>query len=114
LLRANSSTPADRLILPALHDRSRTKTPILDGHIDLPEFARMTYKNNISAFDLNEPTPGHVDIPRLREGQVGGFFWSCFTQCPADPKGGVGSDDFLTAHNAVRGAVDPLCWASPS
>lgn len=32
----------------------------------------MTYKNNISAFDLNEPTPGHVDIPRLREGQVGG------------------------------------------
>jgi hypothetical protein len=68
------------------------------------QFVRMTYKNNISAFDLNDNLPGHVDIPRLREGKVGGFFWSCFTACPEDPKGGAGSDDFLTAHNAVRGS----------
>lgn len=25
---------------------------------------------------------GHVDIPRLREGQNGGAFWSVFVPCP--------------------------------
>jgi len=25
--------------------------------------------------------PGHVDIPRLREGKVGGFFWSVYVDC---------------------------------
>jgi len=33
------------------------------------------YANNVSAFNLDEPTLGHVDIPRLRKGRVGGFFW---------------------------------------
>lgn len=42
---------------------------------DLPEFARTVYANNITAFDLNTPTLGHVDIPRLKKGRVGGFFW---------------------------------------
>jgi membrane dipeptidase len=37
--------------------------------------ARWVYSNNVSAIDLNLPTPGHVDIPRLRKGWVGGFFW---------------------------------------
>ena len=35
----------------------------------------MLYANNVSAFDLNGPMPGHVDIPRLKKGRVGGFFW---------------------------------------
>jgi hypothetical protein len=42
---------------------------------DLPELARMVYGNNVSAIDLNKPTPGDVDIPRLNKGHVGGFFW---------------------------------------
>lgn len=70
--------------------------PVIDGHIgqfiphthhswhlnlspcvspDLPELVRVRYANNVSAFDLNGPMPGHVDIPRLRKGGVGGFFW---------------------------------------
>jgi hypothetical protein len=43
--------------------------------VDLPILVRARYANNVSAFDLNEAMPGHVDIPRLREGKVGGFFW---------------------------------------
>jgi membrane dipeptidase len=35
----------------------------------------MVYGNNVSAIDLNKPTPGDVDIPRLNKGHVGGFFW---------------------------------------
>jgi hypothetical protein len=35
----------------------------------------MQYANNVSAVDLEERIPAHVDIPRLRQGKVGGFFW---------------------------------------
>ncbi len=38
----------------------------------------MQYANNISAIDLESTMPGHVDIPRLRQGKVGGFFWLGF------------------------------------
>lgn len=49
--------------------------------IDLPIFVRGHYANNASAFDLNGEIPQHVDIPRLRKGQVGGFFWCVFKGC---------------------------------
>ncbi|SJK97781.1 uncharacterized protein ARMOST_01035 [Armillaria ostoyae] len=52
--------------------------PVIDGHIDLPWLVRMEYANNISAIDLESTMPGHVDIPRLRQGKVGGFFWLGF------------------------------------
>ena len=36
---------------------------------------REVYANNVSAVNLKKKMPGHVDIPRLRDGQVGAFFW---------------------------------------
>ena len=36
---------------------------------------RWKYANNASAVDLTKEMPGHVDIPRLKKGKVGGFFW---------------------------------------
>lgn len=45
------------------------------NHIYTPEF-----KN---AFE-NGGMKGHVDIPRLEEGKVGGSFWSAFVPCPAN------------------------------
>jgi membrane dipeptidase len=36
---------------------------------------RYKFANNVSAIDLESEMPGHVDIPRLRKGKVGGFFW---------------------------------------
>lgn len=42
---------------------------------DLPILVRGAYANNVTAVDLESPMPGHVDIPRLRTGKVGGFFW---------------------------------------
>ena len=42
---------------------------------DLPELTRNKFANNASAIDLESEMPGHVDIPRLRKGKVGGFFW---------------------------------------
>ena len=43
---------------------------------DLPIVARILYRNNVSAIDLEAHMPFQIDIPRLREGRVGGFFWS--------------------------------------
>jgi hypothetical protein len=54
----------------------RTSTPIIDGHIDLPELTRIIYGNNITDFDLESDMPGQVDVGRLRKGKVGGFFFS--------------------------------------
>ena len=48
---------------------------------DLPILVRNRYANNVSAFDLRKRMPGQVDIPRLREGRVGGFFWSVYVPC---------------------------------
>jgi len=45
-------------------------------HLDLPILVRHRYANNVSAIKLSKGIPGHVDIPRLRQGKVGGFFWS--------------------------------------
>ena len=45
---------------------------------DLPIMVRFEYANNASAVKLDSQMPSHVDIPRLRQGQVGGFFWSAF------------------------------------
>lgn len=57
---------------------------ILTYFKDLPILTRFRYANNVSAFDLHGRMPGHVDIPRLREGKVGGFFWSVFVECKND------------------------------
>ncbi|ODN84290.1 hypothetical protein L202_00271 [Cryptococcus amylolentus CBS 6039] len=77
------------------------KSPVIDGHIDLPEVARLVYGNDLNKFDLNKPTAGHVDIPRLRSGHLGGFFWSIAVECLAD-----GGNDFLTPSVEVRDTLE--------
>ena len=53
---------------------------LIDGHNDLP-WAIRTYEKapgDVVAYDLRQPTSGQTDIPRLREGHVGGQFWSVY------------------------------------
>jgi membrane dipeptidase len=62
------------------------KTPLIDGHNDLPWEIRERFKGRLSVFDLKSdtsklPAPADeaalmTDIPRLRAGMVGGQFWS--------------------------------------
>jgi membrane dipeptidase len=80
-------------------------SPVIDGHIDLPELMRVYYANNISAVDLEKEVPGQVDIPRLRRGKVGGFFWSAYTQCP--PKK-YKSKDFDSPYWGVRDTLEQI------
>jgi membrane dipeptidase len=52
-------------------------TPLIDGHNDLAEELRQRAGLRISAVDLGRPVEGQMtDIPRLRQGGVGGQFWS--------------------------------------
>jgi len=61
------------------HARALLKQhPLIDSHNDLPAVIRESGKppRDVEAYDLNTRTAGDTDIPRLREGGVGGQFWS--------------------------------------
>jgi membrane dipeptidase len=92
---------------PTAQERARVerilrRTPLIDGHNDLPWEIRDSHANNLEAIDLNSDTrrlnpPMHTDIPRLRRGGVGGQFWSVYV--PATFKG-------LDAAQAVNEQID--------
>ena len=64
-----------------LHNR----VPLIDGHNDLPWRYREMANRAISAIDISEPQPQlHTDISRLRQGGVGGQFWSVFVPASLD------------------------------
>ncbi|KAL4074348.1 membrane dipeptidase-domain-containing protein [Scleroderma yunnanense] len=79
--------------------------PVIDGHIDLPIIARRVWRNNVSAIPLHDMMPMHVDIPRLREGRVGGFFWSVFVSCADHSAEGI---DFVNATWRVRDTLEQI------
>ncbi|MBF5045849.1 membrane dipeptidase [Aggregicoccus sp. 17bor-14] len=66
------------------------EVPLVDGHNDLPWQVREREGNRLSQLDLMADgrkltPPLHTDLPRLREGGVGGVFWSVYV--PADLPG---------------------------
>lgn len=83
-----------------------------DGHDDLPIFIRGFYKNHIYGDEFKTlfeegGMPGHVDIPRLREGHNGGAFWSVFTPCPEN------GTDFSDANYAESASLTSLSTSTP-
>jgi membrane dipeptidase len=54
--------------------------PVVDGHNDLPWAIResATAPRDVVAYDLRRPTAGNTDLERLRQGGVGGQFWSVY------------------------------------
>eukprot|EP00002_Diphylleia_rotans_P012812 TRINITY_DN2501_c0_g1_i1.p1 TRINITY_DN2501_c0_g1~~TRINITY_DN2501_c0_g1_i1.p1 ORF type:complete len:382 (+),score=76.77 TRINITY_DN2501_c0_g1_i1:71-1216(+) len=62
----------------ALH----AKYPLVDGHNDLPWQYRQLVKNAMTQLDISVNQPRlQTDIPRLRQGGVGGQFWSVYVPC---------------------------------
>ena len=56
-------------------------TPLIDGHNDLPWQYRERVQRAVSKIDISASQVDlglHTDIPRLREGGVGGQFWSVY------------------------------------
>jgi membrane dipeptidase len=62
--------------------------PVIDGHNDLPWAIRedSAAPRDVEAYDLRARTRGATDLERLREGGVGGQFWSVYV--PAELPGG--------------------------
>jgi membrane dipeptidase len=65
------------------------RTPLIDGHNDLPWALREGHGNDPYAVDLtadlDATTELHTDIPRLRAGGVGGQFWSVYVPASLTP-----------------------------
>src|SRR5216684_4226097 len=71
------------------------RTPLIDGHNDLPWEIRERFKSDLAAVDLRSDTthlpfpagasPLMTDIPRLRAGHVGAQFWSVWI--PSEKQG---------------------------
>ncbi len=58
-----------------------SRTPLFDGHNDLPWVIRVdrAARGDVFAYDLGRVHEGaDTDIPRLREGMVGAQFWAAF------------------------------------
>ncbi|MFL5575785.1 MAG: dipeptidase [Gemmatimonadaceae bacterium] len=55
-------------------------TPLVDGHNDLPWRIRedSLHPMDVEAYDLRRRTPGMTDFARMREGMLGGQFWSVY------------------------------------
>ena len=65
------------------------ENPLIDGHNDLLILLRVAYHNKINNDNFTKAfeeggLAGHLDVPRLKQGQQGGAFWSAFVPCPAD------------------------------
>ncbi|HLR97083.1 MAG TPA: dipeptidase [Jiangellaceae bacterium] len=66
------------------------QVPLIDGHNDVAWQYRVRVGNRLNEIDLAEDTSGldpplHTDMPRLREGRLGGQFWSVYV--PTDITG---------------------------
>ncbi len=109
-LAAAAPPPAD---LAARIDRVLTRTPVIDGHNDLPWEIRTRFARRLGAIDLAKSTaalpapagqaPLMTDIPRLRAGHVGGQFWSVYI--PTDITGPRAVETTLEQIDIVRRMV---------
>ncbi|KAK6075521.1 microsomal dipeptidase [Seiridium cupressi] len=83
-------------------------SPLIDTHVDLPQILRSLSRHPLDAIpQLSTSFPGHVDIPRMREGHLGGVFWSIWAPCPEL----VGEDagaDFNKPTNSLRDSLELL------
>jgi len=103
MIRAVLSSAALSLLLAApvlaqdpsdaqLQERARRvmqRTPLIDGHNDLPWALRQNHGSDPHAVDLatnlDATTDLHTDIPRLKAGGVGGQFWSVYVPASLPP-----------------------------
>lgn len=107
LLLAAAPSVADPTIA-ARVDRILTRTPVIDGHNDLPWEIREHGDAKPEAVPLAQstaalPYPMQTDIPRLRKGRVGAQFWSVWI--PADTTGPDAVETTLEEIDIVRRMV---------
>ncbi|KIW72615.1 hypothetical protein PV04_00798 [Phialophora macrospora] len=88
-------------------------TPLIDGHVDLAIFIRGLYANKLHTKEFKEKfengnMEANVDMPRLREGKVGGAFWSAFVVCPEHASDDFSDEQYATAVAHTLSQIDLL------
>ncbi|KAJ0325686.1 hypothetical protein COL5a_007192 [Colletotrichum fioriniae] len=100
--------PYQKLDIDERVKRVLLRTPLIDGHNDLPQQPRACFHGKIHnnpKFDFaNGFERGMTDIPRLREGAVGGQFWSICVPCLRS------AENFSTAEysDMARDAIEQI------
>ncbi|XP_056356610.1 dipeptidase 1 [Oenanthe melanoleuca] len=66
-------------------------TPVIDGHNDLPWQLLQKFNNQLRLPEANLTVLNdtHTNIPKLRQGRVGGQFWSVYVPCETQDKDAV-------------------------
>merc|ERR1719402_1450474 len=105
-------------------ERILTEFPVIDGHNDFPMGIRELLRNDISKLDFDsdltivEPWASywanHIDLPRMRKGQMGGQFWSAFIGCSAQFHDAVQLflEQIDVIHQLVARYPEDLHWAT--
>lgn len=96
-----TSIHAQTAAVSARIDRILRDVPLIDGHNDLPWQYEERVKNHLAQIDIRQDQskvtpPLHTDIARLRQGRLGGQFWSVYI--PTTLKGG----------DAVRAVIEQI------
>jgi len=90
------------------------KSPIVDGHNDLPMVIRDEYGGDVLAHDISVTAPHDTDIPRLRAGGVGAQFWSVYVPSTLTPLQAISVqlEQFDIAHRLIRQYPNDLMLAT--
>ena len=114
LLLVSTSLPAQQPIDPKVQsriDRILKKTPLIDGHNDLPWELRQNHEYRVEGLESGTDRlekPLMTDMERLRKGRVGAQLWSVYIS--AATKG----DEAIRHTIEQLDAVDRLVKAYPS
>ena len=91
------------------------EVPVIDGHNDLPWALRTLVDYDLDALEVGargERT--HTDIPRLRDGGVGGQFWSVYAPGTLSPLAAVTAtfEQIDCVHQLIARYADQLALAT--
>jgi membrane dipeptidase len=108
LLPALAAPPSDEA-LRARVEKILARTPLIDGHNDVPWAYRDRVGRQLDALPFGTGTadldpPMHTDLPRLRAGRVGGVFWSVWI--PTDLEGADANRALIEQIDVVHRMVE--------
>ncbi|WWC61447.1 uncharacterized protein I303_104031 [Kwoniella dejecticola CBS 10117] len=84
------------------------QSPLLDTHVDTPQVMRVLAERPMDMIpQLGSGMSGHFDIPRAKEGGVGGVFFTVWTPCQDQLGVDVGAD-YLKPDNTVRDTYESI------
>ena len=72
-------------------------------------FQNNIYDKNFTDKWENGGMPGQTDLPRLKDGRLGGAFWSAFVLCPKN-----GTDFSNENYAEGQSSVCYMCYAVPA